>query len=379
MKGALCHKIAAIPCCGRTERRIFSTPWIPAIWPGSVVNGIHLPSRKNPSLLSKPATVCTKATPTPSSMSMEPAADEVVVESPAHFRIYKSGRIERLNRPPVLPAGLDEATGVTSKDVVLDAGTGLSARLYLPKLQEPSQKLPVLVYFHGGAFLLESADSATYHTYVNPLAAAAGVLVVSVSYRLAPEHPLPAAYEDSWAALQWAASAEDEWIAEHGDVARLFLAGDSAGANIVHDMLLRASGNGGPRIEGAIMLHPWFGGNTPLEGEPEAASVATAGLWTYACPSAVGGADDPRMNPLAPGAPPLEKLGCARMLVCAGKKDTLYVRDRAYYEAVAASAWPGNVAWLESEGEEHVFFLPKPECENAKKLMDCVVAFIAGA
>jgi acetyl esterase/lipase len=181
---------------------------------------------------------------------MEPGADEVAFESPAHFRIYKSGRIERLNRPPVLPAGLDEATGVTSKDVVLDADTGLSVRLYLPKLQEPSKKLPVLVYIHGGAFLIESAGSATYHTYVNPLAAAAGVLVVSVSYRLAPEHPLPAAYEDSWAALQWAASAQDEWIAEHGDVARLFIAGDSAGANIVHDMLMRASGSGdagGPR------------------------------------------------------------------------------------------------------------------------------------
>lgn len=313
---------------------------------------------------------------------MEPGADEVAFESPAHFRIYKSGRIERLNRPPVLPAGLDEATGVTSKDVVLDADTGLSVRLYLPKLQEPSKKLPVLVYFHGGAFLIESAGSATYHTYVNPLAAAAGVLVVSVSYRLAPEHPLPAAYEDSWAALQWAASAQDEWIAEHGDVARLFIAGDSAGANIVHDMLMRASGSGdagGPRIEGAILLHPWFGGNAPIEGEPPGAAAPTAGLWTYACPGAVGGADDPRMNPLAPGAPALEKLGCARMLVCAGKQDALYVRDRAYYEAVAASAWPGDVAWLESEGEEHDFFLPKPECENAKQLMDRVVAFIAGA
>jgi hypothetical protein len=85
------------------------------------------------------------------------------------------------------------------------------------------------------------------------------------------------------------------------------------------------------------------------------------------------------MNPLAPGAPALEKLGCARMLVCAGKQDALYVRDRAYYEAVAASAWPGDVAWLESEGEDHDFFLPKPECENAKQLMDRVVAFIAGA
>lgn len=310
---------------------------------------------------------------------MEPRADEVAFESLSHFRIYKNGRIERLNRPPVLPAGLDEATGVTSKDVILDASTGLSVRVYLPKAQEPSTQLPVLVFIHGGAFLIDSAGTATYHKHVVQLAAAAGVLVVSVTYRLAPEHPLPAAYEDSWAALQWAASAQDEWIAEHGDVARLFVAGDSAGANIVHDMLVRASGDGGPRIEGAILLHPWFGGNAPMEGEPEAAVAANAGLWAYVCPGAVGGADDPRMNPLAPGAPALEKLGCARMLVCAAKQDTLYVRNRAYYEAVAGSGWPGDMAWHESEGEDHDFFLPKPECENAKKLMDCVVAFIAGA
>ncbi|OQU89623.1 hypothetical protein SORBI_3002G227700 [Sorghum bicolor] len=382
MRRALCHKI---PCCGRTTAgpRILSTPWIPAIWPGSVATGINFPSQKDPSYYHrKSANFSTKVTPSsPPSTAMEPGADEVAFESSAHFRIYKSGRIERLNRPPVLPAGLDDATGVTSKDVVLDADTGLSVRLYLPKLQQerPSKKLPVLVYFHGGAFLIESAGSATYHAYVNPLAAAAGALVVSVSYRLAPEHPLPAAYDDSWAALQWAASARDEWIAEHGDTARLFLAGDSAGANIVHDMLMRAASARGPRIEGAVLLHPWFGGSAPIEGEPPGPAAGTAGLWTYACPGAVGGADDPRMNPLAPGAPALEKLGCARMLVCAGTLDALYRRDRAYYEAVAASAWPGDVAWLESEGEDHDFFLGKPECENAKQLMDRVVAFIAGA
>ncbi|GJN33779.1 hypothetical protein PR202_gb22402 [Eleusine coracana subsp. coracana] len=212
-----------------------------------------------------------------------------------------------------------------------------------------SKKLPVVVYIHGGAFIIGSAGDPTYHCYVNSLAAATGALVVSVDYRLAPEHPLPAAYDDSWAAFQWAASAQDAWIAQHGDLARLFLSGDSAGANIVHDVLVRAASSGGsdgPRIEGAVLCHPWFAGNQPIEGEPAGGPAASAGLWMYACPGAVGGADDPR--------------------------------DRAYFEAVAASAWPGTVEWLESDGEEHVFFLGKPECENARRLMDRVVAFIAG-
>uniref|UniRef100_A0A0E0QSE9 Alpha/beta hydrolase fold-3 domain-containing protein n=2 Tax=Oryza TaxID=4527 RepID=A0A0E0QSE9_ORYRU len=310
-------------------------------------------------------------------MASETEPDAVVFEAPAHFRIYKSGKMDRLHRPPCLPAGVDEATGVASKDVVIDAGTGLSVRLYLPKIQEPSKKLPVLVFFHGGGFLIESADSSTYHNYVNPLAAAAGVVVVSVDYRLAPEHPLPAAYDDSWAGLLWAASAQDGWLAEHGDVSRLFIAGDSAGGNIVHDMLLRAASNGGPRIEGALLLHPWFGGSTVLEGEPPAAAALTGMIWCYACPGASGGADDPRMNPLAPGAPALEKLACERMLVAAGQTDGLAARDRAYYDAVAASPWRGTATWVESEGEGHVFFLEKPECDKAKQLMDRVVEFIS--
>ncbi|KAI4990086.1 hypothetical protein ZWY2020_038449 [Hordeum vulgare] len=307
--------------------------------------------------------------------------DEVLLESPGHFRIYKCGKMDRLNEPTVSPAGLDEATGVTSRDVVLDADTGVSVRLYLPKLREPSEKLPVLVYFHGGAFLIGSADDATYHSYVNALSAAAGVLVVSADYRLAPEHPLPTAYDDCWAALQWtvAPSTQDEWIARHGDTARLFLAGDSAGANIVHEMLVRAAAASGPRMKGAVLLHPWFSGSEAIEGELPAVPMFNGMIWSYTCPGAVGGADDPRINPLAPGASSLEKLACERMLVCAAEKDVLARRIRAYYEGVAAGACraPGAAAWFESEGVDHDFFLGKTDCERAKQLLDRVAAFIA--
>lgn len=186
------------------------------------------PVRRSNRLLQPPCYLSTTFSPCPDSYTSIfhkngalPAAsteaetqDEVLLESPGHFRIYKCGKMDRLNEPTVSPAGLDEATGVTSRDVVLDADTGVSVRLYLPKLRELSEKLPVLVYFHGGAFLIGSADDATYHSYVNSLAASARVLVVSADYRLAPEHPLPTAYDDCWAALQWAVapSTQDEWI-----------------------------------------------------------------------------------------------------------------------------------------------------------------------
>jgi acetyl esterase/lipase len=131
-----------------------------------------------------------------------------------------------------------------------------------------------------------------------------------------------------------------------GDVSRLFLAGDSAGGNIVHDMLVRTSGNNGrPSIEGAILFHPWFGGAQAIDGESENSVAFTGKLWACVCPGAVGGSDDPRINPLAPGAPALEKLGCARMLVCAAKKDALLARNRAYYDAVAAREGPGLSGW----------------------------------
>ncbi|OEL22928.1 Tuliposide A-converting enzyme b1, amyloplastic [Dichanthelium oligosanthes] len=314
---------------------------------------------------------------------MEVDADEVVIDYNS-FRIYRSGKMDRLRRPARVPAGLEPATGVTSKDVVLDASTGLSARLFLPSrgAHGSSKKHPILVFFHGGAFLIESAVSPWYHGYVASLAAAAGVLAVSVEYRLAPEHPVPAAYDDAWAALQWAASARDEWLAEHGDVARLFVAGHSAGGNMVHDVLVKLasfSQPAAPRIEGAILLHPWFGGSTLVEGEDATKAKEMAMIWEFACPGAVGGVDNPRMNPMAPGAPALESLRCQRMLVCTGEKDWSAARNRAYYAAVAASAWRGSTAWLELEGEGHVFFLENPECTKARELMDRIVSFVNGS
>uniref|UniRef100_A0ACD5ZPG8 Uncharacterized protein n=1 Tax=Avena sativa TaxID=4498 RepID=A0ACD5ZPG8_AVESA len=303
---------------------------------------------------------------------------------------YKSGRVHRLMGLSRVNAGVDTATGVTCKDVVIDADAGLAARLYLPEGVPSSKKLPVLVYFHGGAFAVHSAFSAVHYRFLNALVAAAGVVAVSVDYRLAPEHPLPAAYDDAWAALTWtlancaSAGQEEPWLAEHGDAARLFVAGDSAGANIAHNVAMKAGGeNGlprGARIEGVVLLHPYFRGKDPLPSEgtdPRTFSQRVERSWGFVCAGRYG-TDHPFINPLAMPAEEWATLGCRRALVTVGELDTMRDRGRRYVETLRASAWGGQEALLyETAGEGHVYFLEKSGWGvKAEKEMDAVVSFI---
>ncbi|KAM0907806.1 hypothetical protein ACQ4PT_015875 [Festuca glaucescens] len=174
---------------------------------------------------------------------------EIEYEIPYVVRVHKSGRVERLQGTetvPPSPFGEGEpASGVASKDVVLDP-----ARIYLPTAAaaEPNKKLPVVVFFHGGTFMVHTAASPIYHKYSASRAVAAPAVVVSVDYRLAPEHPVPVAYEDAFAALKAVVSScrpdgAEPWLAAHGDASRVVLAGD----NMAHHTEIRLRKE---RIEG---------------------------------------------------------------------------------------------------------------------------------
>ncbi|XP_062186140.1 probable carboxylesterase 12 [Phragmites australis] len=306
--------------------------------------------------------------------------DEVVHDFAPLIRVYRSGRLERPLAMPSVPPGRDAATGVVSKDVPLSPHSFV--RLYLPPAASAGggQKLPVVVYFHGGGFVIGSAASAVYHRCLNDLAVACPAVVVSVDYRLAPEHPLPAAYEDSIAALKWALSSTDPWLAAHGDPARVFLAGDSAGGNICHHLAthpdIRDAG-----LKGIVLIHPWFWGKEPIGGEPRRAAKNGVGhkeLWEFVWPGAADGADDPGMNPMAPGAPGLENLACGKVMVCVAEGDVLRWRGKAYAEEAsrARGAEPA-VELFESEGVGHVFYLFEPALEKAKELLDRIAAFVS--
>ncbi|CAN6196179.1 unnamed protein product [Urochloa humidicola] len=319
-----------------------------------------------------------------------------VVYSCRHFRLYKDGRAERVPATCLtMPAGFDAETGVTSRDVAIDAATGVAARLYLPSIDPTApaaaaaaapNKLPVVVLYHGGYFVVGSPSHPLFHLYANALAAAARAVIVSVRYRLAPEHPLPAAYDDAWAALRWVASGVDPWLGDHGDLARVFLSGVSAGANIAHNIAIAAGIRGGLRartapsefcVEGVILLHPSFASEKRAEEEDEVFWRSNKVRWGVIFPGANGGLEDPRINPMAAAAPSLAKLAGERMLVSTATEDPRAPRGRAYCDAVRASGWRGELECFESEGE-HAFFVYEHGSQEAAKLRDRVADFVCG-
>lgn len=128
------------------------------------------------------------------------------------------------------------------------SGREIPVRIYRPA---GDRLLPTLVYMHGGGFV--SGSIATHDSIVAQLAALAGIQVVSVHYRRAPENPFPAALEDTYEVLRWLG--EDF----HGlpvDTNRLLVGGDSAGANLATAAAMLSAIRGGPRPTLQLLLYP---------------------------------------------------------------------------------------------------------------------------
>ena len=130
-------------------------------------------------------------------------------------------------------------------------GGPLPARFYVPGRLPAGVPAPLLVYYHGGGWVIGDLD--THDGVCRFLAAAAGVTVLSIDYRLAPEHPFPAAVEDAWASFAWAAANAFELGA---DPNRIAVGGDSAGGNLaaVVSLLARAGGGATPAMQ--LLLYP---------------------------------------------------------------------------------------------------------------------------
>jgi acetyl esterase/lipase len=127
--------------------------------------------------------------------------------------------------------------------------TDIPVRIYTPRASDGA--LPVLVWLHGGGHVVGSLDS--YDALCRQLALQADCIVVSVDYRLAPEHKFPAGVDDSIAALEWAGLHAADF---GGDPARLAVGGDSAGANLASVCAILARDAGGPRLCFQLLVYP---------------------------------------------------------------------------------------------------------------------------
>ncbi len=146
----------------------------------------------------------------------------------------------RLMRPvePDLPIGSVE-------DADAD---GVAVRIYQPSTG--ASERPVVVFYHGGGWVIGDLDTAD--AACRDLSENVGCTVVSVDYRLAPEHPFPAPVDDSYTALCWVA----DNMAQLGGNGQIVVAGESAGGNLAAVMSLRARDSDGPSITGQLLLYP---------------------------------------------------------------------------------------------------------------------------
>lgn len=248
----------------------------------------------------------------------------------------------------------------------------LPVRIYTPKGRGPdSGPLPVVLNFHGGGFALGNARQGDW--ICSGVAADLEALVVSVDYRLAPEHRFPAAVEDCYAALLWVVAHAGEL---GGDAARVGVMGDSAGGNLAAVVTLLAREHDGPRISHQALIYP---ATDLTDGLRESASylantrgiiLSNTGLETF-LRHYVADADDRfdwRMSPRhaqdLSGLPPA-------VVVVAGL-DPLHDAGVAYAEALAAAGTPSRVE--DFHRMPHGFLSSPYFCRSAGPAMAAVVA-----
>jgi acetyl esterase len=210
----------------------------------------------------------------------KPAVDPILLKvlEAVPFQLTTDGGVEAsrqrfrdLPRRPVHP-------DVRTENRTFNGPAGpIPIRVYWP-LADSAETLPIVVFLHGGGWSVGDLD--TYDGEARNHAVGAGAVVVSVDYRLAPEHPYPAAVDDALAATQWVAAHAGELGADPG---RLAVAGDSAGGNLATVVAQLARDAGGPPIRFQLLWYPATTWDTSLPSFTENADAPLLNL------SSVGG------------------------------------------------------------------------------------------
>ncbi len=192
------------------------------------------------------------------------------------------------------PAEDREAVATVRELSIPVAGGTIAARLYAPH----AGPLPVLVHFHGGGWVYMGLE--THDGYCRHIANAAGIAVVAVEYRKAPEFKAPTAAEDSYAALQWVhANAASLGV----DATRIAVTGDSAGGNLAA-IVAQLARDGGPALKCQVLTYPAVDATMSAPSITENATAPILGekemkwFWQHYLGGTQLNAKDPRVSPL---------------------------------------------------------------------------------
>ncbi|MCK7627388.1 alpha/beta hydrolase [Streptomyces sp. RS10V-4] len=262
-------------------------------------------------------------------------------------------RYQPLRERPDTPA--DDRVAVADL-FVPGPGGPLRLRVYRPTTDG---ELPVILYLHGGAFVYGSPEAEEEHAL--RYAGEAEAVVVSVDYRLAPEHPYPAAADDAYAALTWLAAHAAE---VGGDPRRIAVAGGSAGGNLAAATVLRARDLAGPRVVFQLLLYPVLDSGMASASMRESTDVpilnrsATELAWRYYAP---GRGSSPYASPLRAA----DLSGLPPTFLVVAEIDPLRDEGRRYAERLSAAGVTTEL--IQAPGAVHGFDLLFPKARVSER------------
>ena len=248
---------------------------------------------------------------------------------------------------------------------------GVPARIYRPHGDGP---FPVAMMFHGGGWVI--GDLATADSQSREVCRGAGVVVVSVDYRLAPEHRFPAAAEDCYSATLWAA----EHAGVHdGDPGSLAVVGDSAGGNLAAVVAQMARDRGGPRIGFQLLVYPVTDGvnfDTASYRDNAEGFLLTAEamhwFWDHYVP-----VPDDRRNPYASPLLASDLSSLPSALIMTAEYDPLRDEGEAYGRALADAGVAARI--VRYDGFIHGFFAHTRTIDAARGAMSEACAALRSA
>ncbi|GKA66127.1 probable carboxylesterase 15 [Tanacetum coccineum] len=272
------------------------------------------------------------------------------------------------------------------KDYCYDKLHDLHLRLYKPKSTRAGTKLSVMYFLHGGGFCGGSFAWPNFHNCCLRISSALHAIVVAPDYRLAPEHRLPAAIDDSFGALKWlqeiARNPKND-VVDCFDFDKFFIIGDSSGGNIAHHLAVWL-GPGSPelapiKIRGYVMLAPFFGGKertkSEAQGQPEKMLNIDLldTLWRMSLP--VGSTPDhPFANPFGPKSASLEQIKLDPILLMVGGDEIMKDRVKLYAKRLKEL---GKIArCFEFKGKQHGFYTNEPHSDASDSVLNLIKDFM---